>query len=180
MFFFITSFSLSTSIPRSVATLLYMKSMPQVASVDRVSLVATDQNLELAEVQYVLIILAFEDAAGNHGIHHPFARLADDDVFRTDDDVDALIDGEVIDASPDAAEEADFLFGGHDAVIDIRFADEVGNEGIGRLVVDFFGGADLLDFAIAHDDDFIRHREGFFLVMGDVDEGDAELLVHFL
>ena len=36
----------------------------------------------------------------------------------------------------------------------------------------------MLDDAVTHDDDFVTHSQGFFLVVGDVDEGYAQLLVH--
>ena len=69
----------------------------------------------------------------------------------------------------------------------IRLADEVGDETLGRPVVDFPGRADLQDFAARHHGDAIRHRQRLFLVMGDEDEGDAglalqplQLDLHFL
>ena len=35
-----------------------------------------------------------------------------------------------------------------------------------------------MNLAVSHDDNFVAHRERFFLVVRDVDEGDAEALVH--
>jgi hypothetical protein len=35
----------------------------------------------------------------------------------------------------------------------------------------------LLDLALAHDDDPVRQREGLRLRVGDVDEGDAKLVM---
>src|SRR2546430_17351568 len=52
---------------------------------------------------------------------------------------------------------------------------EVGDEGIAGSVVDLRGGADLLDPAGVHDDDAAGDHERFFLVVGDVDRGEADL-----
>ena len=54
------------------------------------------------------------------------------------------------------------------------------DEGVDRLVVYLFRGADLLDDAVLHDDDAVGHGEGLFLVVGDVEEGDAQALMHLL
>jgi hypothetical protein len=59
------------------------------------------------------------------------------------------------------------------ALEEIGFADEVGDEAIGRSVVDLPGIADLQDLAGRHHGDAVRHGQRFFLVMGDEDEGDA-------
>ena len=52
----------------------------------------------------------------------------------------------------------------------IGAADEIGDEGIDRRLVDLARGAHLNDVAVAHDDDEIGHRERFRLVMGHIDE----------
>ena len=49
-----------------------------------------------------------------------------------------------------------------------------------RLVVDVDRGADLLDLAFVHHHDGVGKRKGFLLVVGDVDEGDAQFPVHLL
>jgi hypothetical protein len=50
-----------------------------------------------------------------------------------------------------------------------RLADEIRDEEIRRVFVNRFRGADLLQLAVAHDSDPVRHRQGFRLVVGDVD-----------
>ena len=45
-----------------------------------------------------------------------------------------------------------------------------------RLVVNAFGGADLLDIALVHDHDGVGHGQRFLLVVGDIDEGDTQLV----
>ena len=63
----------------------------------------------------------------------------------------------------------------HEAVDDVAVADEVGNESIFRFIVDAFRRADLLDIALVHDDDDVGHAECFFLIVGNEDEGNAQL-----
>ena len=63
------------------------------------------------------------------------------------------------------------------AVEEVGVADERGDErGAGRLV-DLGGGVDLLDAALVHDGDAVAQRHGLALVVGDVEEGDADLVV---
>ena len=62
-------------------------------------------------------------------------------------------------------------------VEEIHLADEVGDERRRRLRVDLVGRADLVDPALAHDDDAVGHRERFLLVVRHHDRGDAEPLL---
>lgn len=52
---------------------------------------------------------------------------------------------------------------------DVAFANETGNEAVGRAIVNFYRRTDLTDHPTLHDRDAVRHREGLFLVVGDVD-----------
>ena len=56
-------------------------------------------------------------------------------------------------------------------------ADEAGDEGGGGALVDLLGLGDLLDDALVHDRDPVRHRQRLLLVVGDVDERDPDLLL---
>src|SRR6266567_8284669 len=56
----------------------------------------------------------------------------------------------------------------------IRCADELRNEFRGRTLVDFRRRADLLELAIPHHHDLVRHRQGFVLVVGHHDGGQTE------
>ena len=47
-----------------------------------------------------------------------------------------------------------------------------------RLVIDICGCADLLDLAVCHNHDGIGHRQRLLLVVRDVHEGDAYLVVN--
>ena len=62
----------------------------------------------------------------------------------------------------------------------VDVADEVAHELGGGVVVDLVGGADLLDDALVEHGDAVGQGQGLLLVVGDVDEGDAHLLLDFL
>ena len=51
---------------------------------------------------------------------------------------------------------------------------------VAGLVVDLGRGADLVDPTLGHDRDAVRHRQGLLLVVGDEDEGDADLALDAL
>ena len=55
--------------------------------------------------------------------------------------------------------------------------DESGDEEIRGVVIDLARRPDLLDMAAIHDDDPIRHRHGFRLVMGDVNRNGPDPFV---
>ena len=76
--------------------------------------------------------------------------------------------------------EHDLVVLEHDAVNDVALADEVGHILVDGFVVDVGGGADLLDLALLHNDDLVRHGQGLFLVVGYKDEGDAHFLLDAL
>ena len=59
----------------------------------------------------------------------------------------------------------------------VERADEGGDEAGRGTVVDLEGRADLVGLACIHDDDPVRDRQRLFLVMGNEDGGDAELLL---
>ena len=61
-----------------------------------------------------------------------------------------------------------------------RRADEARDEPRRRLVVEVVGRADLLDPAVVHHHDPVGQRHRLDLVVGDVDRGGADLLVHLL
>ena len=63
---------------------------------------------------------------------------------------------------------------------EVGLADEAGDEDRRRPVVDLGGGADLVDVARVHDRDAVAHRQRFLLVVGHVDERDADLALDAL
>ena len=58
------------------------------------------------------------------------------------------------------------------AVKKIDVTKKIVNEGVGRMMIDFFRRAQLLDPAFVHQNHAVRHFQRFFLVMGDEDAGD--------
>ena len=60
------------------------------------------------------------------------------------------------------------------AVEDVALADEVGDEIVGRPLVDLGRRGDLLDRALVHHGDAVGHDQRLFLVVGDEDRGQAE------
>ena len=63
---------------------------------------------------------------------------------------------------------------------DIGAADEARHEGGGRLQIQLARRGQLLDAPLVEHRDAIRHGQGLALVVGHVDEGDAELLLQAL
>ena len=66
----------------------------------------------------------------------------------------------------------------HLAVEDIDGADELSDEAVARILVNLRRGADLLDLPLVHHCDPGGKGHGFLLVVGDYDEGDADLLLN--
>ena len=56
----------------------------------------------------------------------------------------------------------------------IRRPDKARNEFIHRPLVDFAGRADLKNAAVIEDRDAVAHGQRFLLVMGDIEEGNAD------
>ena len=66
----------------------------------------------------------------------------------------------------------------HYSAENVAVADKVGNERVSRFVVDLLRSAYLLNRASSHYDYRVAHREGFFLIVRDVNESYAEFFVH--
>ena len=62
----------------------------------------------------------------------------------------------------------------------VRLPDEAGHEDRRRPIVDLGRAADLVHVARVHDRDAVTHRQRFLLVVGDVDERDADLALNSL
>ena len=63
---------------------------------------------------------------------------------------------------------------------EIGFADELGDERGPGILVDLGRRAQLSEPGISHHADPVGHGEGLFLIVGDIDEGGAQLLVQGL
>src|ERR1700722_18570097 len=57
----------------------------------------------------------------------------------------------------------------------VGYADEVGDEGVAWLLIDFLRRADLFDAAGVHQADAVGEGECFFLVVRDEDDGGTGL-----
>jgi hypothetical protein len=68
----------------------------------------------------------------------------------------------------------------HRCVDEVDLADEVGNESRPRFLVEILWFVDLKQLPVAHDTDTVTHRQRFLLVMGDIDERDADPALEFL
>ena len=135
-----------------------------------------DQPFLAFHIHMHLKVDALEDDFADKAREHTGRRRYNNDVLRADNDLHGLVDleaavytGEIMPAET----HKEVLE--HDAFHDIGVADKVGDKGVLRLVVDILRAADLLDAALVHDHDGVRHGQGFLLVVGDIDEGD----VHF-
>ena len=128
-----------------------------------------DEPLEALEIDNGVVVDALEGDGGNGAAQMALLRRDDIHVLRTDDDVDRLVGGKaLVHALELAAEEFDHVVLQHDAVENIGFADEVRDECVLRLVVNILRLADLLDFALVHDDDGVGHGQRFFLIVRDI------------
>ena len=47
------------------------------------------------------------------------------------------------------------------------------------MFIDFPGRTDLPDLAVSHDGDAVCQRQSFFLIMGDIDHGNAQFFLQF-
>ena len=77
----------------------------------------------------------------------------------------------------DAQAQARRIRAQHLGVEDVAGADEVRHEAVLRKAVDLGRLVELLDLALVHHRDPVRQRQRFLLVVGDVDERDADFLL---
>ena len=68
----------------------------------------------------------------------------------------------------------------HRAVENVGLPDESGYKAGLRVVIDLHGHVQLFDHTAIHDGNAVGHGEGLLLVMGDIDEGDAQLFLKAL
>ena len=121
-------------------------------------------------------ITAVEDHLFDDALELPLCRSADLNVLRTDLHIHRHFLTEArVDAGNVSAQDMHQLVLDHDAVNDVAVTDEISHKGIFRLIVHILRGAYLLNPALIHDHHRIGHGEGFLLVMGDKDKGDAQL-----
>ena len=121
---------------------------------------------------------ALEKLRLDRALEHTLGTRDNVEVLGADDDVDLFV---LIVAAGTAGVllvlEHDEVVLKHDAVDDVRLADELGDEFVDGGAVDFGRRTDLLNFTRIHDDDLVGHRQRLFLIVRDEDERDADLLL---
>ena len=121
---------------------------------------------------------AFKQQRFNLTVKDTLTARHDINVFRPDHNIDVFIFLKaVINAVINLIIKHDAVIILHHTVDDIGFADEAGNIFIFWFVINFFRRSDLLDFAVLHNDNLIRHRQRFFLVMRNKDKRNADFLL---
>lgn len=144
----------------------------------RTALRALHDDFEFPYLHGDFIVNALEYDGDDRPFQHAGVGCAHEHVFGAHDDVHRFVSLEIVHAVERLAAEFDLALTYDCSVKDIAFADEVCDECIGGLVIDVDGSADLLDDAVRHDDDGVRHREGLLLIVRDVNEGDPQTAVH--
>jgi hypothetical protein len=77
---------------------------------------------------------------------------------------------------PDSSEYLyDFIFY-HRSRQNITVTDKICDKSILRFIVNVLRRTDLLDIALIHNNDRIRHCKRFFLIVSNVNKGDAEFV----
>lgn len=112
---------------------------------------------------------------------------ANSEFFRPHQDDDRLTDGETMRRSrQDTERRLNARAVGDAPAPQIGVADEGRDGVVGRARVKRLGRIDLYEAAVAHDGNAVGHREGFFLVVGDVHGRDmvralqpADFIAHF-
>ena len=128
-----------------------------------------------------LVVHALEYDGLNNALQQTVTGVNDFKILRTDNDIDRRILLEaLVHALEGAAAELDLAVLEHHTRDDVGFSDEICDKGVDRLVVDVSRAADLLDNAVVHDNHAVAHSERLFLVVGDVDKGDAGTLLNTL
>lgn len=131
-----------------------------------------------ARFDHGFIVHALEKLRLDRALEHTLGTRDNVEVLGADDDVDLFV---LIVAAGTAGVllvlEHDEVVLKHDAVDDVRLADELGDEFVDGGAVDFGRRTDLLNFTRIHDDDLVGHRQRLFLIVRDEDERDADLLL---
>ena len=122
--------------------------MPTCRPTGNISVECTSHSKPSGGGHFHLIVDALENQVGDNALQRAFLRFYEVDVLRADDHIHRLVGLET------AVQTGEFLAVHphhpvlmHDAVDDVGLADEVGHEGVLRLVVNILRSADLLDLA---------------------------------
>ena len=125
-----------------------------------------------------LVIDALKQHAVDNARQCAELRRHDDQVLRTDHDVYVLVAGKSeIHALKILIIKTNQIIIQHFARNDIGFPYEISHIAVDWRIVNILRGTDLLNLSVAHDNDFVRHRQRFFLVVCDKNKGNADLLL---
>jgi len=140
-----------------------------------------DKPFEAPEIHDDVVLHPLEGDRGDSPHQLSLLHGDDVDVLGPDDHIHRLVLSKAaVQAGKLPAVHLHQLVPDHDAVNDVGLTDEVRHKGVLGLVIDILRRADLLDAALVHHYDGVGHGQGLLLVVGDVDEGDAHLLLDFL
>ena len=118
----------------------------------------------------------------NHGLYHTrnrtVFRCRHDHILRAHDDIDFCSHRKVFKTGKLRTTEIHFADTAHMTGVNVALTDKVRNKYGMRLIINLLRRTDLLNLTVGHNHNLIRHGQGFFLVMGNVDEGDTQLFVH--
>ena len=114
---------------------------------------------------------------GHHAVDGAFPFLHQHHILGTDDHIYRLVLAEAgVHAGKSCAQDLYQIIPDHGGTDDIAVADKVCHKCVLGFVVDLFRTADLLDITLVHHHDGVGHGQGLLLVVGDIDEGNAQFI----
>ena len=124
------------------------------------------------------IVHALKDQMSYGSVERAFSRSIQNNILGTDNNIHGTVCSKtgIYTGKAYAQDFYQFILK-HDPSKQVAVADEVGHKCVFRFVIDFFGRTDLLDIALVHNHNGVRHGKGFFLVMGDIDKGNAQFIL---
>ena len=139
---------------------------------------ALDHDFIVSGLHDDLIVHSLKDHGIDKTSDRTVLRFCHDHILRSYDNIHLGTKRHIIQTFKFGTAEL-YPFGcGHLSVVNVALSDKVRYEYVFRLIVDFFRCADLLDHTVGHDNDFIRHRQCLFLIVCDIDKGNAKFFVH--
>ena len=139
-----------------------------------------DHDLVLAGLHRDLIVYSLKHHGGNFSLDNALSGRGNLDVLRPQHGVNHGAVLHVIHTGELRTAETHLIFSCHNAVKNITLPDKVRHKGIPRLVVDILRLAHLLDSALRHNHNLVGHGQRLLLVVGHIDKGDTQLVMHTL
>ena len=115
----------------------------------------------------------------DNSLDDPLRRLNQNNILRADHHIHGTVAAKArIYAGKAGSKNVYQLIFNHCSWDNIAFPDEIRHKRVFRLIVDRLRTSDLLNIALIHNHDGVRHGKRFFLVMGDVDKSNAKFVFH--